>query len=280
MSNQPKHFYEFGPFRLDPAKQRLLRDGEPVPLTPKALATLLVLIKNRGRVVEKDYLMEAVWPDTFVEEGVLSVNINALRKALDETVEKRQYIETIPRRGYRFVATVREVLDESAAVAGKHTHSQIISREEEETVGQDTAPPDITALNDYKFQAKRRPSLHEAVRSIAVLPFKSLSTDDEDEYLWLGMADALITRLSNIKQIVVRPTSAVRKYTTLTLNPVVAGRELSRAVVMEHPALSDRFAYPATRRVESEAVVANGLMRSSRTSSPSRTRSPSRSSER
>lgn len=107
MSKKIKPLYEFGAFTLNPAERLLLREGVPVPLTPKAFDMLLVLIENKGRLLEKEDLIKALWQDSFVEEGNLSFNISILRKALGEDSKKRQYIETIPKRGYRFVADVR-----------------------------------------------------------------------------------------------------------------------------------------------------------------------------
>jgi DNA-binding winged helix-turn-helix (wHTH) protein/Tol biopolymer transport system component len=104
MSKENRHFYEFGSFRIDTANRQLMRDGEVVPLKAKAVDTLLFLIDNRGDVVEKDELMKTLWPDSFVEESNLTQNIYTLRKALGDG----DYIETIPRRGYRFVADVRK----------------------------------------------------------------------------------------------------------------------------------------------------------------------------
>jgi Tol biopolymer transport system component/DNA-binding winged helix-turn-helix (wHTH) protein len=101
--------YEFGPFRLDPAERRLLRAGEPIPLAPKVFDLLLVFVRRPGQILEKEELLSAVWPDTIVEENNLSVNISTLRKALGEGPNEHTYIETLPRRGYRFVASVREV---------------------------------------------------------------------------------------------------------------------------------------------------------------------------
>jgi DNA-binding winged helix-turn-helix (wHTH) protein/Tol biopolymer transport system component len=106
MSGQAKHLYTFGPFVLDAAQRLLLRDGKPVPLAPKAIDTLLLLVHNAGRLVEKDDLMKAVWPDTFVEEGNLTKNIFVLRHAMGNGAGGREYIETVPKRGYRFVAGV------------------------------------------------------------------------------------------------------------------------------------------------------------------------------
>src|SRR5262245_11307214 len=107
-SNRLRAMYEFGPFRVDAAERLILRNGEAVPVTPKAFETLLFLLCNHGRLVEKEELLKAVWPDTFVEEGVLAVNVSALRKALGDDETGRGYVETVPRRGYRFVGVVRE----------------------------------------------------------------------------------------------------------------------------------------------------------------------------
>src|SRR6516165_2568842 len=109
MTLQTKHFYAFGPFRLDSEKRVLVRDGTPVPLAPKAAEALLVLVQSAGHLVDKDELMKRVWPDAFVEEGNLNKNIFFLRKVLGEWDGGREYIETVPKRGYRFVAPVREV---------------------------------------------------------------------------------------------------------------------------------------------------------------------------
>ena len=107
MSEQESHFYEFGRFRLDAYERVLLRDRDPVPLTPKVFDILLALVERGGHIVEKDDLMKRVWPDTFVEEGNLTQNVSLLRKALGENPGSPQFIETVARRGYRFVATVK-----------------------------------------------------------------------------------------------------------------------------------------------------------------------------
>jgi Tol biopolymer transport system component/DNA-binding winged helix-turn-helix (wHTH) protein len=109
MVNQLKQLYEFGSFRLDPDERLLLRDGKPVQLTPKVFDLLLLLIENKGRLLEKEDLMRSLWQDSFVEESNLSFNISILRKALGEDPKKRQYIETVPKRGYRFIADVKIV---------------------------------------------------------------------------------------------------------------------------------------------------------------------------
>lgn len=108
MSLETKHFYEFKNFRLDPGERVLLRDGRPLPLTPKAFHLLKILVENHGHIVDKDRLITEIWADSFVEEGNLAVNAAMLRKALADDANNPTYIETVPRRGYRFIAEVKE----------------------------------------------------------------------------------------------------------------------------------------------------------------------------
>src|SRR5215468_4539296 len=106
MGHQPKQIYEFGLYRLDATERLLLRDGAPIPLQPKIFALLLALVERHGRLLEKDELMKLVWPDTIVEEANLANNISILRKTLG--TNGQLFIETVPKRGYRFVAPVSE----------------------------------------------------------------------------------------------------------------------------------------------------------------------------
>ena len=112
MANVLNKFYEFPPYRVDTTEKLLLRDGERIPLTPKAFETLLILIERHGHIVEKNELMQMVWPGVAVEENNLNQNISAIRKALGENSLTQQFIETLPRRGYRFIAEVREMAAE------------------------------------------------------------------------------------------------------------------------------------------------------------------------
>jgi eukaryotic-like serine/threonine-protein kinase len=114
MNGQTKHLYVFGPFRFDPEERLLRRDGTPVPLAPKVAETLFLLVQNAGRLVDKDDLMRQVWPDAFVEEGNLNKNIFTLRKTLGQWDGGREYIETVPKRGYRFVAPVNQMSEAEA----------------------------------------------------------------------------------------------------------------------------------------------------------------------
>ena len=109
---QPTIDFEFGPFRIDASERQLLRDGEVVPLTPKVFDVLLALVQNSGHILSKDEVMKIVWPDTSVAEGNLARNISTLRSALGERPRESQFIETIPWRGYRFMAAVRKIHDQ------------------------------------------------------------------------------------------------------------------------------------------------------------------------
>ena len=109
MNEKTRHFYCFGPFRLDPGECLLILDGKSVSLAPKAFEVLLVLVENAGHLVDKDDLMKRLWPGTFVEEANVAKHVSLLRRILSEATNGREYIETVPKRGYRFVAEVREV---------------------------------------------------------------------------------------------------------------------------------------------------------------------------
>src|SRR5215469_3272336 len=125
-----KPLYEFGPFRIDPGKELLLRGDQIVPLAPKAFQILLVLVRRSKEMVTKDDLMKMVWPDTFVEEANLSRNIFLLRKALGESPQDHQYIVTIPGRGYRFAEDVQILPEkELSIIAATHAKVQLEIKE-------------------------------------------------------------------------------------------------------------------------------------------------------
>jgi Tol biopolymer transport system component/DNA-binding winged helix-turn-helix (wHTH) protein len=114
-----KHLYQFGEFTVDTDQKILMREGKPVQLTPKVFETLLILIENRGRIVEKNELMNRLWPDSFVEETNLTFNIKQLRKALGDDARNPVYIETIARRGYRFIASTEKILADTNLISGQ-----------------------------------------------------------------------------------------------------------------------------------------------------------------
>jgi DNA-binding winged helix-turn-helix (wHTH) protein len=111
MGRQIKHLYAFGPFRFDPEERVLLHEGRLVPLSPKLMETLFFLVQNAGHLVDKDELIRRVWADAFVEEGNLNKNISVLRKTLGQWDGGREYIETVPKRGYRFVVIVNQFVE-------------------------------------------------------------------------------------------------------------------------------------------------------------------------
>jgi len=129
--SRPEDAYQFGSFKLDAVERVLLRAGQPVPLTQKVFDLLLLLIENRGQVVEKDRLMKEIWPDTVVEEGNLTQNISILRKVLDDG---HQYIQTVPRRGYRFVGYVQQVA-EANVIVEEHSLARVVIEESSDPAG-------------------------------------------------------------------------------------------------------------------------------------------------
>jgi eukaryotic-like serine/threonine-protein kinase len=130
MNPDPKVVYEFGPFRMDPDKQVLLRDGQLIAVTPKTFETLLVLVRRGREVVSKEELLKEVWPDSFVEEANLSQHIFKLRKALGDTLEGERYIVTLPGRGYRFAVPVRTITEGGdVLIAQTHSRAQIVIEE-------------------------------------------------------------------------------------------------------------------------------------------------------
>ena len=244
MSREAKQFYQFGPFRIDVAERLLQLEGESVTLTPKSFDLLLLLVENQGHLLEKDDLMKTLWPNTFVEEANLSNNISQLRKVLSAD-PTHQYIETVPRRGYRFVAKVAaasvvpdikcaKVVDDAVEDLGEKDSRGSISSRGIKIPRLAIVVTAILALvlAFYYFWPRERVT-QNAIRTIAVLPFKPLAADSNDDSLQMGMADALITRISNIRQLIVRPTSAVRKYTALDNDELAAGREQRVDAVLE-----------------------------------------------
>jgi DNA-binding winged helix-turn-helix (wHTH) protein/TolB-like protein/Tfp pilus assembly protein PilF len=230
--------YAFGSFTLDVESRTLARDGEPVQLTPKAFDALLLLVENHGRVLDKEEMLRLLWPDRFVEEINLTVHISALRKALGESGSQHRYIETIPKRGYRFSAEIVEQVDESvAAEAGASsgqfkTTTKVARRASLVSIAKRGIIPALVILAGIVFLIRYIPDGREpgspaanSARTIAVLPFKLLTPEGE-EHLGIGVTDAVINKLSRIEQITVRPTSSVLKYVAEGVDPREAGRKL------------------------------------------------------
>ena len=202
-------FYEFGEFRLDAEKNRLLRGSEIVALTPRAVETLRVLIERRGVTVERDALMNAVWRDVAVEDSNLTVTISMIRKAFGEEANGRRFIETIPRLGYKFVADVR-VVGEDAPAPVVETQAlpadppPVVPTRRGWTTNATLAAAVLAvalALTYARPGSTPAPAPAGHVRSIAVLPLKSLSETLDDKALRLGFADALITSLAGVSGV-------------------------------------------------------------------------------
>ena len=266
MLSQVQERYEFGPFCLNPVEHTLLRGDQVVALTPKAFETLAFLVRSSGHLVRKEELIERVWRDTIVEEGNLNVIIHTLRKALGDDPREHKYIETVAKCGYRFVAEVRkangseetasEATNASSSVDAKHPlppeeitgvslaslspSSSRRSRDRRRLVafGASVLVVALAATFFFTWRANHRRIAIAAtalapVRSIAVLPFRVLSSEKGDEYLSLGLADALITSLSQTRQVIVRQTEAVAKYQNTGKDPLEAGREQGVDAVLE-----------------------------------------------
>lgn len=223
MTEQDHKAYEFGPFRLDARKRLLLHEGVPVKLFPKELEMLLAFVQRPGVVLSKDELMQAIWGSSVVEEGTLTTNISHLRKILREKPDAHQYIVTIPGEGYGFVADVRTV-DEAGgeAVAEMRWTRRYLMTGMVAGV--------LVLLGLYAWLTPPRaasptPAAPAPIKSIAVLPFRPLVGADRDEVLEMGLTDTLITTLSQMRQVVVRPVTAVGRYAGLQQDAIAAGRE-------------------------------------------------------
>jgi DNA-binding winged helix-turn-helix (wHTH) protein/TolB-like protein/Flp pilus assembly protein TadD len=241
--------YEFENFRLDSAKRVLSgADGNAEALMPKAFDLLAYLVANPGRLIEKDELMSAIWPDTVVEENNLTQNISALRRVLGERHRENRFIATVPGRGYKFVAPVT-TLNGSRSVDQNGTLESDALPPEEDAEVVDTGTPGtrvhlipmlvatfvLLALAVGAFFLLKRPGtvgVDGEIKSLAVLPFKPLASDSRDDAMELGMTDTLITKLSG-GEILVRPITAVRRFGSLDQDPVAAGRALGVEAVLD-----------------------------------------------
>ena len=238
MSEPTQPSYEFGPFSLDAGKRLLLRDGEPVPLAPKVLETLLALVENRERVLTKDELLRQVWGETIVEEGGLTRNISVLRKILGEKPDDHQYIVTMPARGYRFVADVRERRGD-----GESSGAHLLAPPERDgarrglTARRWLVLAGLAALGvgtlTYALRPVRSTDADQAaITSLAVLPLDNLSGDPAHEYLADGVTEALITDLGKIGSLRVIARASVMKYKGTHAPPSTVAQELGVQAVV------------------------------------------------
>jgi TolB-like protein/DNA-binding winged helix-turn-helix (wHTH) protein/tetratricopeptide (TPR) repeat protein len=248
MSSGEKHLYEFGPFRLDSSQRRLSRDELSVQVAPKGMDILVYLVEHRGEVVSKDDLIQNVWPDSFVEEANLSQNVFLLRKVLGEKAQENRYIATVPGRGYRFVAAVREVGENEVRVQVQQpqlvlaaqplpsSSPKVPTRSWRRTVA--TWGALVVLVLAASVLAERRHWLGGSakaagVSSIAVLPLENFTGDPSQDYFVDGMTDALITNLAQIGALRVISHTSVEQYKgTRKPQPQIA-KELNVDAVIE-----------------------------------------------
>jgi DNA-binding winged helix-turn-helix (wHTH) protein/TolB-like protein/Tfp pilus assembly protein PilF len=243
--------YEFGPFVLDTLQHALLKEGKPVALTPKTYDTLLVLVQNHGRMLSKEELMKALWPNSFVEESNLTQQVSMIRRALGESPGDPRYIVTIPSRGYRFIAAVhdyaedklrsdlhdsskraflgdveqRNEISDDATGLGNNAAQNIPlvahSHEERKTrrgvilkaaiLGLFVLAILYTARSLYQWQS-RTAHANALPKSLAILPLQNLKQDPADDFLGFSLADAIITKLDYLSSLTVRPSAKVQPY--------------------------------------------------------------------
>ena len=264
MSPEETCIYRFADFTLDPREHRLLRGTEEIYLTPKTFETLLYMVRRHGHLVTKTELLETLWAGTFVTENALTRCIKEVREALNDDAHEPLFIRTVPRVGYKFIAAVEETSGSSPNSKLTNPTSEAIVMPTRSDGPVNAVSPSYPATTNvavkqgvswhvvqtallvsivaavivgvvllvHHFRSKQVAPAGQ-IRSIAILPFKPLSADGRDESLELGMADTLITALSNVEDLTVRPTSAVRKYTALDQDALAAGREQKVDAVLE-----------------------------------------------
>jgi len=218
--------HRFGPFQYDAEQRLLLRDGEIVPLVPKAIDTLHVLLERRGRVVEKSDLMKLVWPDTTVEDIGLARNISILRKALGDQGGESEYIETIPRRGYRFAAEPQQPARPPA-----HTRCNWLLPAAAAAVAA------LAALGWLIYWQFYTPSKYLArgpgFASLAVVPFECLTPELESSAFARGLSESLVSDLANLPGLEVLSPSTVRRHQRFGTSMSLMGRLLGLDALVE-----------------------------------------------
>lgn len=244
---ETNRFYDFGPYRLDRQARVLLRDGTIMPLTPKVLDTLAVLVEHRGEVISRDQMLKAVWPDTFVEESNLSQNISVLRKALGQDPDNLTYIETVSKRGYRFVAAVKiSEVKIPSALPEVVEKGFPLSPADAEPVSATPAAPRFRAraaaaigaalilsgaLAIWYYRPTR--SAVSGIRSIAVLPVKNLSGDPEQDYFADGITELLTAEISKALPVRVTSRTSAMRYRNSNKPLRTMARELNVDAVIE-----------------------------------------------
>ena len=246
MAHGSRQLYEFGPYQVDPQKLQLWRDGSAVPLPPKAAEILLVMLAHSGETVSKEELMRSVWPDSYVEESNLTQNIFLLRKALGETAQHSSYIITIPGKGYRLAADVRQIGNGSAvpAVVDSAAHP-----EQPAVTSPDHSPArkshwlwllaaSLVLIALVAAIVWRRHPFHSEPAGrvmLAVLPFENLTGDPAQDYFSDGMTEEMIAQLGNLdpEHLGVIARTSVMHYKNGKAPLDQIGRELGVQYVLE-----------------------------------------------
>lgn len=229
-TNRPGTVLLFADFRLEIDERRLWRGASAIPLPPKVFDLLVVLASHQGQLLEKEFLLQTLWPGTFVEDANLSVNISALRRALGDGVGEMKLIETVPKRGYRFVpiVTTEVPTSEGELIANAETPTPAGGLSGRRHVMRWLIGGGIIAASAGAAGVwRQRPG---PMRTLAILPFRSAT--EEDRPLGLGMADALISRMSLIPELEVRPTNAVAGFQNRQDDTRAAGRRLGVEAVL------------------------------------------------
>ena len=251
----------FQSFRLDSANHCLWRGEERAQITPKAFDVLRYLVENAGKLVTQDELLEALWPETYVNQEVLRKYILEIRKVLGDRPEKPAFIETVTKRGYRFIApVVDESADEPSDLSTTEMKSSVAATEEaaiEDQVARETAASEQQAssgerrlrklaiiqvlavivaagLAGYLWLARNRPNIPSTnSTSIAVLPFVDLSTTKDQEYFSDGFAEQLINHLAQVSGLKVVGRSSSFQFRGKDVDLRDVGRKLGVANVLE-----------------------------------------------
>ena len=252
-SAENKRFvYEFGRFVLDPSEKTLLVDGVPIHLPAKEFETLLLLVENNGKALSKEQMINAVWQDAFVEESNLAKQVSKLRKLLNNSGDA--FIETLPKHGYRFSADLRlvESEDDSPVIAERRTVKRVTFAFDNDQASNPplALPPKPKAVRRAAMFGlaavalamvvgiwwywNRESSLAPSqIKSIAVLPLRSLTPGEEIDALGIGLADSLITELGSVRHLVVRPIGAVRGFSNSSEDALEIGRRLKVDAVLD-----------------------------------------------
>lgn len=242
MHNLASQIYSFDCFTLDLTRGCLLRDGQEVKLRPKSFEALKFLVENRGRLIGKEELIQALWPDSFVTDGSLTQCLRDVRLALGD--DGQCYVKTVPRRGYIFATEMAE--QTVIRVTAGEIKTEPISPDTPASVWRRMKPGGkaatiflplaaaVAALAYFlTLESSYQATTEPMIKSLAVLPFKPLNPAGRDEELGFGIADTVITRLGGSGQFIVRPVTAVRRYAAVEQDALTAGREQRVDAVLE-----------------------------------------------